>query len=475
MQQAQSARDRDHERRIALVDELTGLANRPSLLLEAGKALDRSNRHGKSAAILVIGLDDFTHLDKSLGREQSDLVLQAVGERLRRASRNSDLVARLETDRFAVLLDMLNDDQEAIVVTGRLEAAMREPIVVGDKTFRVSATIGIACGRSGSASGVLLDDAIIAMTRAKRDGGGRWEIYDSSLRAETLSRLRTETDLAKAIGSGAIGAWFQPIVDVQTGDVSAIEALVRWHHPDLGVLSPASFLGIAEDAGLLPGLWRAVVEEALSTVSLLRSRYAHLHNLGIVLNLSPTQIGHPGLVDGLINKLERHDLPPQACTLDLQVSTIAQLERNRAVLNEMRERGLKIALDDVGSAALPIAELREFPVDTLKIDPALTSGMSSGSSEAGLILGLVHVARALGSSLIAEGVERLSVLRQLEAAGVSHVQGHLLCPALPVGELMPLLTQPKPFHARIHAVDETEPEPTWDESRSWSSGNSNLS
>ncbi len=464
-----SSQTRDQERRIALVDDLTGLANRPSLLLEASKALDRSTRHGRATAILAIGLDGFTALDQSLGREQSDEILRTVGERLQRASRSSDLVARLESDRFAVLIDMLHDEQEAIVVTGRLEAAMREPIMIGETPHTVSATVGIACGRTNSPAGELLDDAIIAMTRGKRDGGGRWEIYDSSLRTETLSRLRTETDLSRAIASGAVGAWFQPVVDVQSGEVSAIEALVRWHHPDLGVLAPASFLGIAEDAGLLPGLWRAVVEEALTTVALLRSRYAHLQNLGVVLNLSPTQIGQAGLVDGLITKLEQHGLPPQACTLDLQVPTIAQLERNRGVLTNMRSRGLKIALDDVGTSALPLAQLREFPVDTLKIDAALTASMSTGSAEAGLILGLVHVARALGSTLIAEGVERLGVLRQLEAAGVTHVQGHLLCPALPVSELMPLLTQPRPFQSRLEGSNEPDTVAgDWSDARSWS-------
>ncbi len=463
---------RNLERQTALVDDLTGLANRPALLLEAGRALDRSNRHGRTAAMLAIGIDRFTGVDESMGRERSNEILRAVGDRLSKASRNTDLVARLEGDRFAVLLDMLRDEQEAIVVTGRLDAALREPILINNEYIQLSVAIGIACSRDSSASGVLLDDAIIAMSRAKRDGGGRWEMYNSAQRTETLSRLRTEADLTRAISSGGIGAWFQPIVDVHTGDPVAIEALVRWHHPELGVLSPASFLGIAEDAGLLPGLWRAVVEEALSTVSTLRQRHSHLNHLGVVLNLSPAQFAHPGLVDGLLTKLEQHGLPPHACTLDVQVPTIAQLERNRAVLTDMRAHGLRIALDDVGSGALPLAELRQFPVDSLKIDAALTSGMSTGSAEAGLIVGLVHVARAIGATLIAEGVERLGVLRQLEAAGVTHAQGHLLCPALPVNELVPLLTQPKAFAARLDSAHEPDvirdsraDSRTWDNAR----------
>jgi diguanylate cyclase (GGDEF)-like protein len=459
---------REHQQRIALVDDLTGLANRPAILLAAGRALDQSNRHGRTIAILAVGLDGFTHLDESLGRETSNEILKLVGERLCKASRGTDIVARIETDRFAVLIDMLHNDEESILVTGRIEAALREPIVVNDESIHISATIGIACGQETSPAGDLLDNALIAMSRAKRDGGGRWEMYNGSQRTDSLSRLRTEADLVKAIAQGGIGAWFQPIVDVPSGDVVAIEALVRWHHPDLGVLSPGSFLGIAEDAGLLPGLWRAVVEEALSTVAMLRKRYAHLQNLGVVLNLSPTQISHPGLVDGLLAKLAEHGLAPQVCTLDVQVTTIAQLERNRVVLSDMRARGLRIALDDVGSGALPLAELREFPVDTLKIDSALTSSMSTGSAEAGLILGLVHVARALGSTLIAEGVERLGVLRQLEAAGVSQVQGHLLCPALPVDELMALMTQPKPFHSRLQSEHEPDLVPNnWADPRSW--------
>ncbi len=463
-------RDRDRDRRIALTDDLTGLANRPSLLLEAGRALDRSSRHGRMAAILVIGLDRFALLDESVGRARSNEILHAIGERLARASRSTDLVARLETDRFAVLLDMLRDHHEAIAVTGRLEAALREPIEVNGEVYRIVSTIGIAVASETSAAGVLLDDALIAMTLAKRDGGGRWEMYHSSQRVESLSRLRTEADLTKAIASGRIGAWFLPVVNVHTGDVTALEALVRWHHPELGILSPASFLGIAEESGLLPGLWRAVVEEGVSIVADLRSKHAHLANLGLVLNLSPTQISHPGLVDSLMEKLAKYGLPANACTLDVQVPTIAQLERNRAVLTDMRAKGLRIALDDVGSGALPLAELRQFPVDILKIDTALTTSMATNSTDAGLILGLVHVARALGSDLIAEGVERLGVLRQLEAAGVTLAQGHLLCPALPVEELSPLLAQPAPFAYRLDAANEPDVMSTeWSDTRSWSS------
>lgn len=422
------------------------------------------------AAILVIGLDRFALLDESIGRARSNEVLHAIGERLVRASRSTDVVARLETDRFAVLLDMLRDPDEAIGVTGRLEAALREPIEINGEVYRIVSTIGIACGGDGTASGVLLDDALIAMTLAKRDGGGRWEMYHSSQRAESLSRLRTEVDLTRAIAGGRIGAWFQPVVDVHTGNVTALEALVRWHHPELGILSPASFLGIAEESGLLPGLWRAVVEEGVSTVAELRANYAHLANLGLVLNLSPTQISHHGLVDSLMEKLAKYNLPATACTLDVQVPTIAQFERNRGVLNDMRAKGLRIALDDVGSGALPLVELRQFPVDILKIDTALTTSMSTNSTDAGLILGLVHVARALGAELIAEGVERLGVLRQLEAAGVSLAQGHLLCPALPIAELGPLLAQPASFASRLQSANEPDViADDWSDNRSWSS------
>jgi diguanylate cyclase (GGDEF)-like protein len=435
----------DRERRVALTDELTHLANRPSLLLEAGRALDRSSRHRRHAGLLVVGLDRFSLVDDSLGRQLSNDVLREVASRLQKAARTHDLVARLEGDRFGVLLDMLHDPQEVIAVTGRIEAALREPMQVAEHNISLTATVGIAVSDGDASAGDLLDQALAAMYRAKRLGGARWEIYDATLRAETLGRLRMESELRSAISTGGFRPWYQPIINVATGDVVAIEAFVRWIHPDLGVLPPGAFLSVAEDCGLLPSLWRVMLDDASSFIARVRSSAPHLANLGLVLNLSPRQIGQPGLVESLRTKFEQHGLSPSVCTLDLQLATIANLSRHRDVLMELRAIGVGIALDDVGSAGLPIAELREFPVDVLKLDPSLTASMTSGSTDSGMVLGLVHVARALNAIVIAEGVERLNVLRQVETVGISHAQGHLICPALPEEDLIPLLARPRPF------------------------------
>jgi diguanylate cyclase (GGDEF)-like protein len=446
--------DSDRERRVALTDELTTLANRPALLLETGRALDRSSRHRRHAGLLVVGLDRFSLVDDSLGRALSNEVLREVADRLRKASRTHDLVARLEGDRFGVLLDMLADPQEVIAVTGRVEAALRAPMQVGEHNIGLTATVGIAVSDGDTSAGDLLDQALAAMYRAKRLGGARWEIYDATLRAETVGRLRMEAELRSAISNGGFRPWYQPIINVATGDVVAIEAFVRWIHPELGVLPPGAFLSVAEDCGLLPSLWRVMLDDASAFIARLRSTGAHLANVGLVLNLSPRQIGQPGLVEGLRAKFEQHGLSPSVCTLDLQLATIANLARHRDVLTELRSIGVGIALDDVGSAGLPIAELREFPVDVLKLDPSLTASMTSGSTDSGMVLGLVHVARALNATIIAEGVERLNVLRQVETVGISHAQGHLICPALPEEDLVPLLSRTRPFSDRL--VESTE-------------------
>jgi diguanylate cyclase (GGDEF)-like protein len=439
----------ERDRRVALIDDVTDLANRPALLLETGRSIDRSSRQGRHAGLLIIDLDRFSLVDDALGRPTGNSVLRVVADRLAKASRAHDLIARLEDDRFAVLLDTLADPHEVIPVAGRIEAALREPMIVGEHTIGLTATIGIAVSDGEISAVDLLDQAQAALIRAKRSGGARWEIFDAAMRAEALGRIRMEAELRTAIGSGAMRPWFQPIVNAASGDVVGIEAFVRWIHPDLGVLSPAAFLGVAEESGLLPGLWRVMLEDAITVLSKLRSLAPHLGELGLVLNLSPRQIGQPGLAQGLMAKLDRHGVPPSACTLDIQIDTLLALDVVGPVLHELRASGVKLALDDVGSAPLPIAELREFPVDALKIDPSLTSNMTTGSAESGMVLGLVHVARALNATLIAEGVERVGVLRQIEAAGVSHVQGHLICPALPANELIPLLMRPQPFSERL--------------------------
>jgi diguanylate cyclase len=441
--------DADRERRIALVDDLTGLANRPALLMEAGRCIDRGGRHKRHTAVLVIGMDKFTLVDDALGRPVGNDILRVIADRLMKASRTHDMVARLEQDRFAILLDMLTDPQEVIVIAGRIEAALREPMTIGEHTLQITSTIGIAVSDGETSAGDLLDQSLAAMFRAKRLGGARWEIYDTTLRAETVGRLRMESELRTAIGTGALRPWFQPIMNLATGEVSAVEAFVRWVHPELGILPPAAFLGVAEETGLLPGLWRVVVEDSVGMVSKLRATHAHLTRLGLVMNLSPRQIGQPGLVEGLVAKLERHGMPAGACTLDIQIDTITNLARNRETLQALRNAGIALALDDVGTAPLPIAQLREFPMDILKLDPSLTAAMTSGSAEAGMVLGLVHVARALNATLIAEGVERMDVLRLVESAGVSHAQGHLICPALPVNELIPLLLNQQSLTDRL--------------------------
>ena len=206
---------------IALLDDLTGLCNRVSILLETGRALDRASRLERSVSILVVDLDRFSLVSESLGSAASDRLLQVVADRLVKAARGHDLVARLEWDRFAVLLDLVGDSQEAIGVAARILAALREPVEFEGRTVRTDATIGVAMSRAESTASDLMDEATAALTRAKHDGRGRWEMYDEALRMEAISRMRIETDLRTGIDTGAIRPWYQPIVDLHTGAPTA--------------------------------------------------------------------------------------------------------------------------------------------------------------------------------------------------------------------------------------------------------------
>ena len=433
---------------IALLDDLTGLCNRVSILLETGRALDRASRLERSVSILVVDLDRFSLVSESLGSAASDRLLQVVADRLVKAARGHDLVARLEWDRFAVLLDLVGDSQEAIGVAARILAALREPVEFEGRTVRTDATIGVAMSRAESTASDLMDEATAALTRAKHDGRGRWEMYDEALRMEAISRMRIETDLRTGIDTGAIRPWYQPIVDLHTGAPTAIEAFVRWHHPQHGVLPPAAFFAIAERAGLGGDLWDLMLDATLEAVAGWRAKPEHCH-LGLVLNLSSSQIGQPQLMQHLLERLDHHGVPTTALTIDIRDDVMAQLRRNHAVLTELRKVGVRLALDDFGTGAMPIQSLRFFPVDELKIDSSLTSGMSQGGTDAGLVLALVHMAEALGASVVAEGVERLSVARQLATLGVTRAQGHLLCPVLPKGDMDRLFSHERPFETAV--------------------------
>lgn len=432
----------------ALRDDLTGVASRVAVLLEAGRALDRAERQHRVVALLTVDLDRFSVLVAELGRDLADDVLRAVADRLTKACRSHDQVGRLDGDRFAVLLDLVRDEQEAIVVASRILAALREPLSLAGHDIGTDASIGIAMSRPAVSAGTLLDEATAALLRAKQDGRGRWELFDEDVRDAAEGRQRTKTDLARALADGHLRPWFQPVVDLQSGAVLAVEALIRWHHPTHGVLPPAAFLAIAEESGLLPALWNVVSDDALDAVARWRTR-PHLAELGLVLNLSTRQLGHPELVEQLLARLVRHGVPPNALTLDLREDALEALESHPAMFGELRSHGIRLALDDLGSNAVPLGGLRRFPMDELKIDASLTAGMSSGGTDAGMVLAMVHVAGALGASIVAEGVERIGVARQLAALGVNRAQGHLLCPALPADELTRVLMTDRPFAGTV--------------------------
>jgi diguanylate cyclase (GGDEF)-like protein/PAS domain S-box-containing protein len=428
-------------RHRALHDPLTSLPNRALALDRLEGALARRRRDGRAVAVLLADLDQFKLVNDSLGHAAGDDLLVALAPRLHDAVRPSDTVARLGGDEFLVVCEQLDGPHEAIRVAERVAQAINQPIVLSADEHFITASIGIAVAESADAlPEELLRDADAAMYRAKERGRGRYELFDDVLRKRVLLRLRTENELRRGLEQGELRVVYQPVVELAGGTVTAVEALVRWQHPKRGLLEPVDFIPVAEDSGLIGALGDWVLAAACRDGAAWQKRFPRSEPLLVCVNASPRQLANAAFPARVADTMSRHGLAPGSLALEITESVL--MEEAHApvtVLASLREYGLRLMLDDFGTGYSSLAYLKRFPLDVLKIDRSFVSGLGRDEEDSAIVAAIVQMARTLGLTVVAEGVERPEQLERLRELGCDRVQGRLIAEPMPAADVERLM------------------------------------
>lgn len=413
-------------RYLAHFDELTGLANRSLFNERLREARERVRSGGRSLALLHINLDRFKLLNESLGHEIADQLLRHIARRLSSAMPEADTIARLSGDEFAVLFDGYSNLSSLARVTNRLLGKLRVPLSVAGHELVISASVGISLlSDSAREVSALVSQANMAMQHAKHLGGNNFQFFTQSLQASTLERLQLEIQLRRAIEEQQLQVFYQPKLCLRTGRLDSAEALVRWHHPQRGMVVPGEFIGLAEETGLISAIGEFVLRQACwQACEWQRQGMAPIR---VSVNLSVHQLRQGKLVSLVRQVLEETGLAPQWLELELTESQLLDsVEHIIATFQQLRDLGVKLAIDDFGTGYSSLSYLRRFPVDYVKIDRAFISGLGDGTEDAAIIQAIISMAHSLGLKVVAEGVENQSQLEFLRSHGCDEVQGYLI-------------------------------------------------
>jgi diguanylate cyclase (GGDEF)-like protein/PAS domain S-box-containing protein len=430
----------EHDLRFrTLHDDLTGMANRVLLRERVDHALALRHPPGMMTAILFLDLDDFKSINDGLGHELGDEVLKAVAGRLSRQARAGDTAARLGGDEFAMLLENTHGLDDAMLVARRLLGVLLAPVQVHGQELAISASVGIAMAdESVDSSEVLLRNADVAMYHAKRTGKGRVRVFEEAMYVDAFARLELKGHLGTALESGELSLHYQPLVSLGTGEILGFEALLRWDHPVRGGVSPASFIPIAEEIGLIVPIGTWVLHEALGQLARWRVRTGR--DLKMSINLSPRQLEEEGIVDEVGSALHEAGVDPSCVTLELTESEVLEAEDSRQKLIALRQLGVSIAADDFGSGFASYAALQQLPFTTIKIDRSLIDGLDGPHGKAlAQVRSIIEMAHATDLVVVAEGIERDAQRSALAELGCDIGQGYLLgrpAPPLVIEELL---------------------------------------
>ena len=411
-------------------DPLTGLANRTLALDRLTAALGRT-----TVAVLFIDLDKFKVINDSLGHTVGDRVLRIAGERLRRAVRRSDLVGRLGGDEFVVLAFEVPDNASVQALTEHLRESLTRPISVDGRRLHVDASIGIVVAHPNDprTADDLVRDADVAMYQAKTLGRGRFEFFDVELRERVQRRLGLEQDLRDAVRRDKLWAAYQPVVDLRSNQMVAVEGLLRWTHPVSGPVSPTEFIPLAEESDLINLLGIYVLRE---TTRELAARRACGVEVDLKINLSTRQLDDPGFVLAVEDALARTGLPAKALCLEITESALMRDSNAAAeMLSALRGLGVRLAIDDFGTGYSSLAQLQRLTLDTLKIDRSFVTGLGSSADAEAIVTSIIAMAHAVDLTVVAEGVENGTQLRLLRELGCDQAQGYYFGKPLPADEL----------------------------------------
>lgn len=437
------AADEELRHRV-LHDSLTGLPNRLLFVDKLTDALRRGEDAGTPIGVLFCDLDHFKLINDSLGHHKGDELLRTVAPRLRAHLRLGDVVARFGGDEFGILVEHLVDEREAIAIADRVAAAFDRPFRLGGIEHFVSASVGIAVAKPGSGADAdsLVRDADAAMYRAKDRGRARCELFDADMRAHAVRRLEIERELRLAIDGEQLTLHYQPIVALASGEVVGAEALVRWQHPERGLLQPGEFIPVAEDSGLIEPIGRWVQDRACAQTLQWHDARPDARPIDISVNLSARQVIHRDLPSIVAESLAQSGLEPMHLHLEITESVL--VEESAAVtenLQALSDLGVTLVLDDFGTGYSSLAYLHRFPLDTLKIDRSFVDALGVEQERTAIVEAVIGMARALGLDIVAEGVETPEQLSELRRLGCDFAQGYLFSRPVAAGLLARMLAE----------------------------------
>ncbi len=416
------------ERRLAhqaFHDPLTGLPNRELFRDRVQHALSRAKRTGRPA-ILFIDVDDFKNVNDTMGHASGDRMLALIAERLRSCVRPGDTAARLGGDEFGLLLEHVDASQTAVAAANRVLAELAPPLALGSRDVPVRVSIGIALAEPPIAGAdELLRNADIAMYAAKADGKSRLRLFETSMYAQTVQRVELRDDLSRAVARQQLRLHYQPIVELGTGRPVGFEALVRWQHPERGLLYPIDFVALAEETGLIVPIGRWVMHEACRQLRAWRNREPRASSLTMSINLSPGQLAQPGVIDDVARALSDHRIDPATVVLEITESAVMKdLESAIARLDRLASLGVRLALDDFGTGYSSLSYLQRFPLHVLKLDRSFTEQLKANGLESQLPRAIVELAQTLELIVVAEGVEEEPQAERLFELGCRLAQGY---------------------------------------------------
>ena len=459
--------DTDTDPRIGgLHDPLTKLPNRTVLTDRLRLAFARAQREpSRPFALLFFDVDRFKNVNDSLGHLAGDRLLRAIADRVQAACRPSDTVARFGGDEFVIIVEDITDVRGATAAAERILGEFRVPFELDALEVFASVSIGIAVWKpSYERPEDLLRDSDTAMYRAKANGRNTFVVFDDDMHARVVATLKLETDLRRAISRHEFRVYYQPIVSIAVGRITGFEALVRWQHPERGLLLPMSFIGVSEEMGAIIQIDRFVAEESCRQLRAWQNKYRHNPPLNISVNISGTQFLQPDLVQQIDHILRKTGLYGRSLTLEVTESVLMEnAQYASAMLEELRALDIGISIDDFGTGYSSLAYLRRFKIDTLKIDYSFVSRMLADEESSQIVKTITTLAGNLGKQTVAEGVETRSQFDALRELGVDRAQGMYISPPVPAEEAEELLARTirEDNHLRriLHDRLKTTPQP----------------
>jgi diguanylate cyclase (GGDEF)-like protein/PAS domain S-box-containing protein len=424
---------------LAQHDTLTKLPNRTLLQDRLSQAITTAGRNGTRIAILFVDLDGFKHINDSLGHAIGDRLLQSVAKRLLAAVRTSDTVSRIGGDEFVVLLSEVAHAGDAGVKAGKILAALNAPLEIDQHNLRVTASIGVTTyPEDGQETAMLIKNADLAMYQAKENGRNNYQFFEKDMNVRALERQSVEENLCFALDRGELVMHYQPKINLKTGEITGVEALIRWQHPERGLIGPLQFISVAEDCGLMLPIGNWVLRESCRQAKAWQD--AGLRPIEMAVNVSSVEFRNEDFLEGVRAILEETGLSPRYLGLELTESVLMQHAKFTVpVLKKLKAMGVRLAIDDFGTGYSSLSYLRQFPIDTLKVDQSFVHGINADTDDATIINAVINMGSNLKHRVIAEGVETVEQVAFLQAHGCDEGQGYYFSRPVPASQFAKLL------------------------------------